>query len=138
MLEVELLRSLVVWLSVIHRSRTGLALALAALALAAPALPARAMVAVSLFRAPLRQAAQAAAACPDVVDGRYVVRIDIGTDGRGRGAELLDSPRITLLAEECIERAFTTQTYPGVGPGPRSQEHIYMSFPFIVSGRPAP
>ncbi len=119
-------------------SRALAALSFLGVALAAPALPASAMVAVSLFRAPLRQAAQAAADCPDVVDGRYVVRVDIGTDGRGRGAELRESPRVTLLAEECIERAFTTQAYPGVGPGPRSQEHIYMIFPFVVSGRPAP
>ena len=124
----------------IHRSRASLALAAlaAVLGLVVFALPARAMIAVSLFRAPLRQAAQAAAACPDVVDGRYVVRIDIGTDGRARGTELRDSPGVTLLAEECIERAFTTQPYPGVGPGPRSQDHIYLSFPFVVSGRPAP
>lgn len=125
----------------IHRPRASLAaasLAVAALALAILAFPARAMVAVSLFRAPLRQAAQAAAACPDVVDGRYVVRVDIGTDGRGRGTELLDSPGVTRLVEECIERAFATQAYPDVGPGPRSQAHIYLNYPFVVSGRPAP
>ncbi|MBX7195756.1 MAG: hypothetical protein K1X94_27125 [Sandaracinaceae bacterium] len=109
-------------------------LVLALLACLLP-LPASAMIAVDRFRAPLRAAAEASAACPDIVDGRYVVHLRIDGAGRGSEADVRQAPEgITLTTEHCIEHAFEAQAYPSVGSGGREPGFITVSFPFIVAG----
>lgn len=111
-----------------------LAALLAALALVP--LGAHAMIAVSLFRPPLRRAAQAAGQCPDVRDGRYVVRLRIEADGRGHEVTLREAPPgITLATEECIARAFAAGPYPVPARGERPTGSIVVSFPFVIAGR---
>lgn len=104
-----------------------------AAALLAPA-TAAAMIAVDLFRAPLRAAAEEAARCPDIRDGRYVVRLRIDGEGRGFEVDLRQAPEgIGPATEWCIEEAFVQQRYPSAGGHPPAGP-IMISFPFVVSG----
>jgi hypothetical protein len=101
--------------------------------------PARAMIAVSLFRPPLRHAAEAAARCPDIRDGRYLVHLRIDGEGRAHDVELREAPEgITLWTEECVERAFEAERFPAAARGDRREGGIALTFPFVVAGRAAP
>lgn len=102
---------------------------------AAAASPAAAMIAVSLFRPPLRHAAEVASQCPDIRNGRYVVRLRIDGAGRAHDVELREAPNgITLWTEECVERAFAAEPYPSAGSRDRPVDAIQITFPFVVAG----
>ena len=119
-----------------RRLSLGLGLSLALCATTA-ASPAAAMIAVSLFRPPLRHAAEVAAGCPDIRNGRYVVSLRIDGEGHGHEAELREAPQgITLWTEECVERAFAAETFPSAGTRDRPVDAIRITFPFVVAGHP--
>lgn len=101
--------------------------------------PAHAMIAVSLFRPPLRHAAEVAARCPDIRNGRYSVHLRIDGEGRAHDVELRQAPEgITLWTEECVERAFAAETFPSAGSRERPVASIQITFPFVVAGHPEP
>ena len=101
--------------------------------------PAVAMIAVSLFRPPLRHAAELAARCPDIRNGRYSVHLRIDGEGRAHDVELRQAPEgITLWTEECVERAFAAETFPSAGTRDRPVASIQITFPFVVAGHPEP
>lgn len=87
--------------------------------------PAQAMIAVSMFRAPLRLAAQEAAQCEGAVPGAYMVNVTLG-DGSPR-AELRADPGVTTDARTCIEHAFATQNYPDAQHGT-----IHLNYPMHI------
>lgn len=96
----------------------------------------RAMTAVSALRPPLRRAAEAAGQCPDVRDGRYVVRLRIEADGRGHEVALREAPPgITQATEACVARVFARGPYPVPARGERPTGSILISFPFVIAGR---
>ncbi len=94
--------------------------------------PASAMIAIDVLRGPLRTAAQAAASCPGVIHGRYLVHLRIDGEGQGSESDLHGSPDgVPTATEECIERAFDVQAYPAVARGRTGG--IQVSYPFIVA-----
>jgi hypothetical protein len=113
-----------------------LAVLVVSLAMLAVPLGVRAMIAVSVLRPPLRRAAEAAGQCPDVRNGRYVVRLRIEADGRGHDVTLREAPPgITLATEECVARAFARGPYPVPARGERPTGSIMVSFPFVIAGQ---
>lgn len=89
------------------------------------ALPAQAMIAVSMFRAPLRHAAQEAAQCEGAVPGAYMVNVTLG-DGSPR-AELRSDPGVSAETRTCIERAFAAATCPDAQHGT-----IHLNYPMHI------
>ena len=87
--------------------------------------PAEAMIAVSVFLAPLRLAAQEAAQCEGAVPGAYMVNVTLG-DGSPH-AELRSDPGVTTETRTCIEHAFAAATYPDAQHGT-----IHLNYPMHI------
>lgn len=106
-----------------------------AFALLAMQTPARAMIAVDRLRPPLRDAAHAAATCPDLPAGRYTVHLQIDGAGRGHDASLSASPEgVSPNARRCVLDAFEAQSYGAVASG--RVGGIQVNYPFVITAPP--
>lgn len=98
---------------------------------------ASAMIAVDVIRVPLRAAAQAAASCDEIRDGRYVVHLSIDSEGRGHDASLAVMPEgLSPMTERCVLVAFEQQSYGAIASGRTGG--IQVNFPFVVAGHADP